>query len=82
MFTYLVFPALGGWPVQLQDEASAALLPDSGAAERRARRLAARASVKGRDSEALLLDCDATTVGRWWAEAYTPMAAPNQELAA
>lgn len=82
MFTYLVIPAPDGWRVQLQDEASAALLPDFSAAERRARWLAARASVKGHDSEVLLLDSDGAIVGRWWAEAYTPIAASNQELAA
>lgn len=81
MFTYLVLPAADGWRVQLRDAADAAALPTFAAAERRARWLAARASVKGHDSEILLLDAEGAVIGRWWAEAYAPIA-PTRELAA
>lgn len=82
MFTYLVFPTKAGWHVQLQDAAQPALLPDFAAAERRARWLAARASVAGHDSEILLLDNDGVLVGRWCAEIYTPAQPSFQEVAA
>lgn len=84
MFTYLVYPAAEGWRVQLQDEPQASLLSTFEAAERRARWLAARASVRGHDSEILLLAADGALVGRWQAETYAPAPAPAQdrELAA
>jgi len=82
VFTYLVYPAADGWRVQLQDAAQWALLPDFQAAERRARWLAARANVRGHESEIVLLDAAGARVGRWWAETYTPAAAPARDLAA
>lgn len=72
MFTYLVYAAADGWRVQLQDAADIAILPSFAAAERRARWLAARASVKDQDSQVLLLDDSGALVGRWQAERYTP----------
>jgi hypothetical protein len=82
VFTYLVYPDTDGWRVQLQDAATATPLSTFAAAERRARWLAARASVQGHESEVLLLDAAGDLVGRWWAEAYTPAAAPACGVAA
>ena len=80
MFTYLVFPSADGWRVELHDAAEIAALPTFAAAERRARWLAVRASVKDHDSQVLLLDASGAVVGRWQAERYTP--AFSLELAA
>lgn len=80
MFTYLVYPAADGWRVQRQDAAEIAALPTFAAAERRARWLAVRASVKDHDSRVLLLDASGAVVGRWQVERYTP--AFSLELAA
>ncbi|MBO9547166.1 hypothetical protein [Caulobacter sp.] len=82
MYTYLVFPSVDGWRVQLQDEMRMALFTSFAAAERRARWLAAHASVKGHDSEILLLDAEGALVGRWHAEVYAPAAPPAHEVAA
>lgn len=82
MHTYLVYPTADGWRVELQDEARTALFRSFADAERRARWLAAHASVRGHDSEILLLDAEGGLVGRWHAEAYAPAAPPAQGVAA
>jgi hypothetical protein len=70
MFRYLVFPALDGWWVRLEDEERSARFDDFVSAERRARCLALRAAVKGNDSEILLFGGDGGAIGRWRGERY------------
>ena len=83
VFTYLVYPCAEGWRVQLHDQAPLPPFSDFAGAEHRARWLSARASVKGYDSEILLLDRDGAQVGRWHAERYeTAGMAPGLGLAA
>lgn len=73
-FEYLVFPSAAGWHVVLRDGAFRGDFRDFVSAERRARWLAARASVKGYDSSIRLLDKTGALVGVWRAEQYAAAA--------
>lgn len=74
-------PTCGGWRLSIEDGEPIAVVTSFETAERRARFFAARAAVRGCDSEIRIHDADGVYCGSWRAERFEP-ARTNERLAA
>ncbi len=74
-YLYSIMAAAGGWRLYLGDDELVDVFADLKQAERRARFLAARAAVRGFDSEILVYGRDGLLHGCWRAESFEPAAA-------
>ncbi|WP_454714889.1 DUF2188 domain-containing protein [Caulobacter segnis] len=70
MIVIEVFPERHGWGVRLEGDAILARFQSRDQAERRARWLAVRETVRDGDAEVRLLDGNGAIVGRWIDEGY------------
>jgi hypothetical protein len=74
-------PTCDGWRLGVEDGELIALVASFETAERRARFFAARAAVRGCESEIKVYDADGVYCGAWRAERFEPAQA-NARLAA
>lgn len=70
MIVIEVFPERQDWGVRLEGDAMLARFQSRDQAERRARWLAVRQTVRDGDAEVRLLDANGAIVGRWIDERY------------